>query len=83
MFLRRVRAHADHGNSGLLTKVMRGNDEQDMANADFMILHNGIAEGQLLAAFSQMRPIDLLVLLDAFASATPRILELARAGSER
>ncbi len=66
----------------VLTKMMRGNDEQDMADAAFMIRHDGITEGQLLAAFSQMKPIELVELRDAFASAKPRIMELARAVPE-
>ena len=67
----------------VLSKMMRGNDEQDMADAEFMIRHDRITEGQLLAAFSQMRPIELVELQDAFARAKPRIMEVARAVPER
>jgi len=63
----------------VLTKMMRGNDEQDMADAEFMIRHDCLTEGQLLAAFSQMKPIELVELRDAFTRAKPRIIDLARA----
>jgi len=63
----------------VLTKMMRGNDEQDMADAEFMIRHDAITESQLLEAISQMKPIELTELRDAFAKAKPIILKLARA----
>ena len=62
----------------VLTKMMRGNDEQDMADAEFMIRHDRITEGQLIAAFSQMKPFSLVELRDAFARAKPVVLDLAR-----
>jgi hypothetical protein len=62
----------------VLTKMMRGNDEQDMEDAEFMIRADRITEGQLLEAFSQMKPIELVELRDAFARARPVVLELAR-----
>ncbi|MBE7501610.1 MAG: hypothetical protein HS113_15170 [Verrucomicrobiales bacterium] len=62
----------------VLTKMMRGNDEQDMADAEFMIGHDRITEGQLMEAFSQMKPLALVELRDAFARAKPVVLELAR-----
>jgi hypothetical protein len=62
----------------VLTKMMRGNDEQDMADAEFMIRHDRITEGQLVEAFSQMKPIGLVDLRDAFARAKPVVLEVAR-----
>ena len=63
----------------VLSKMMRGNDPQDMADAGFMIHHDRITESQLLAAFTQMKPIELVELRDAFAKAKPIILKLARA----
>ncbi len=62
----------------VLTKMMRGNDEQDMADAEFMIHHDRITEGQLVEAFSQMKPFGLVELRDAFARAKPMVLEVAR-----
>jgi hypothetical protein len=62
----------------VLTKMMRGNDEQDMADAKFMIRHDSISESELIEAFSQMKPISLVELRDAFAKAKPIILQFAR-----
>ena len=65
----------------VLTKMMRGMDPQDMTDAQFLIHHNRIGETQLLEAFSQMGPIELPELRDAFAKAKPVILEMARTTS--
>jgi hypothetical protein len=62
----------------ILTKMMRGNDDQDMADAGFMIRHDRITEAQLLEAFAQMKPIELVELRDTFAKARPAVLKLAR-----
>lgn len=62
----------------VLTKMMRGNDEQDMADAEFMIRHDRITEAQLMEACAKMKPIGLMELRDAFALAQPAVLELAR-----
>lgn len=51
----------------VLSKMMRGNDPQDMADAGFMIRHDRISEAQLQEAFTQMKPIELVELRDAFA----------------
>ncbi len=63
----------------VLTKMMRGNDPQDMADAEFLIRHDRITEPQLLEAFTQMKPIELVELLDAFTKARPIVLKVARA----
>jgi hypothetical protein len=52
--------------------------EQDMADAGFMIRHDRISETQLIKAFSQMKPIELVELRDAFVRARPIIMNLAR-----
>ncbi|MCW5551242.1 MAG: hypothetical protein KIS67_03645 [Verrucomicrobiae bacterium] len=62
----------------VLSKMMRGNDPQDMADAAFMIHHDRITEVQLCEAFTQMQPIKLVELQDAFAKAKPVVLQLAR-----
>jgi len=62
----------------VLSKMMRGSDPQDMADAEFMIRHDHITEPQLLEAFAQMKPIELVELRDAFAKARPRVLNFAR-----
>lgn len=67
----------------VLTKMMRGNDPQDMADAEFMIRHDRITETQLLEAFSHMKPIELVELRDAFERAKPLVLKMAREQSSR
>lgn len=65
----------------ILTKMMRGNDPQDMADAAFMIRHDRITAAQLEEAFIQMRPIELLELRDAFAKAKPLLLQFTQTDS--
>jgi hypothetical protein len=62
----------------VLTKMMRGNDEQDMADAEFIIRHDHITQSQLVEAFSQMKPIAIAELREAFERAKPIVLNLAR-----
>lgn len=62
----------------VLTKMMRGDDPQDMADAKFMIKHDAITTAQLEEAFTQMKPIELVELRDAFKRAKPIILEMAK-----
>ncbi len=67
----------------VLTKMMRGNDEQDMPDVEFMVRHDGITEPQLVEAFTQMKEIALVELREAFERAKPLVLKLARANSTR
>lgn len=62
----------------VLSKMMRGNDPQDMADAEFMLRHDNITEEQLVEAFAQMKPIELAELRDAFAKAKPLVIGMAR-----
>lgn len=66
----------------VLTKMIRGDDKQDMADVGFMIRHDHVTEAELLEAFSQMKPIELVELREAFAKAKPIVLKLAREISE-
>lgn len=61
----------------VLTKMMRGNDEQDMADAQFIIHHDRITRLQILEAFRQMNPIELVELREAFERARPVVLGFA------
>lgn len=63
--------------------MMRGNDEQDMADAEFIIRHDRLAESSLVEAFSQIRPIELAELRDAFERAKTVVLRLARECSKK
>jgi hypothetical protein len=62
----------------VLSKMMRGSDAQDMADAEFMIRHDRITEAQLIEAFEQMKPIELVELREAFEKAKPMVLKAAR-----
>jgi hypothetical protein len=62
----------------VLTKMMRGDDAQDMADVEFLIWHDQIASAQLEAAFASVVIPDLLELHDAFKRAKPVVLKLAR-----
>jgi len=63
----------------VLTKMMRGDDAQDLADARFLIEHDGITRPQLEQAFREMQPIELAELRDAFERARPLVLALAHA----
>jgi len=62
----------------ILTKMMRGDDPQDMADVDFMIRHDRIPASLVEEAMHQVVLPDLVELQDAFQVARPRVLELAR-----
>lgn len=80
--LRRLRLFRPATIDLVLTKMMRGNDPQDMADAEFMIRQDRISESQLTQAFLEMNPVELVELRDAFGRAKPIVLRLAREISE-
>jgi hypothetical protein len=59
--------------------MMRGADPQDMADAEFMIRRDRLTEAQLLDAFAQMKPSELVELRDASDRARPLVLKMAQA----
>jgi hypothetical protein len=61
----------------LLTKMMRGNDEQDMQDIDFLIRHDRLAQAQIEGAVADVLIPDNQELRDAFARAKPTVLALA------
>lgn len=67
----------------VLSKMMRGSDPQDMADAAFMILHDRITEDQLLVAFENMKPFKFAELQDAFHKAKPLVLQFARSNTSK
>jgi hypothetical protein len=67
----------------ILTKMMRGDDAQDMADVAFLIGHDQITPEQIETAFSQAVIPDLAELRDAFNRAKPNVRELARKHSQR
>ena len=64
----------------MLTKMMRGDDAQDMSDLAFMIRHDRITPAQIGAALAEAVIPDLVELRDAFERAKPRVRELARRG---
>ena len=61
----------------ILTKMMRGNDEQDMQDVDFMIRHDKVTVQQIQDAFRDAVIPDCVELRDAYERAKPTVLALA------
>jgi hypothetical protein len=62
----------------ILTKMMRGDDAQDMADVLFLIRHDRLTFAQVETAMTEAVLPELPELREAFAKAKPRVLELAR-----
>jgi uncharacterized nucleotidyltransferase DUF6036 len=62
----------------ILTKMMRGEDPQDMSDIRFLLRHDAITPAEVEAALADVVLPDLPELRDAFAKAKPRVLDLAR-----
>ena len=62
----------------ILTKMMRGDDPQDMADVDFLVRHDRVTADQLEAALAAVVLPGLVELHDAFAQAKPRVREAVR-----
>lgn len=65
----------------ILTKMMRGDDPQDMADVDFLIRHDQITAAQMEPAFATVRMPDIQELRDAFARALPVVRKLLSASA--
>ena len=61
----------------ILTKMMRGNDPQDMADVAFLIRHDRVTPAQIESALADAVIPELSELQDAFERAKPRVRELA------
>ena len=61
----------------ILTKMMRGNDEQDMQDVDFMIRHDRVTLSQIEDAMRDAVLPDCTELRDAYDRAKPTVLTLA------
>ena len=64
----------------ILTKMMRGDDAQDMADIGFLIQHDAITAAQIEMALDEAVIPDLAELREAFEQAKPRVRDLARSG---
>ena len=66
----------------VLTKMMRGNDAQDLADVEFLIRDGRITPAQLAAAFATVQIPDLVELRDAFKRAQPLVMKIAEANGK-
>ena len=62
----------------ILTKMMRGDDPQDMADIAFMIRHDRVTLDQVESAIAGAVIPDLTELREAFERAKPRVREMVR-----
>lgn len=62
----------------ILTKMMRGDDSQDMEDVEFLVRHDAITLQQMEPAFANVRMPDIPELHDAFQRALPRVREILR-----
>lgn len=60
----------------ILTKMMRGDDPQDMSDVAFMIRHDSVTEEQIEEAFRDAVIPDMVELRDAFERAKPVVRKL-------
>lgn len=65
----------------ILTKMMRGNDPQDMQDVEFLIRHDHITSEQMEPAFATVRMPDIQELRDAFQRALPVVRRLLAANA--
>ena len=63
--------------------MMRGADEQDRQDVDFLIRHDGITREQMEQAFREVRMPDIQELRDAFERALPVVRKLLDDQTER
>lgn len=66
----------------ILTKMMRGDDEWDMQDIDFMIRHDNLSEASLEQAMKEAIIPDLQEYRASFDKARRRVLELARKAAQ-
>lgn len=67
----------------ILTKMMRGNDLQDMDDVAFLVRHDGITREMMEPAFATVRMPDLVEHRDAFERALPVVRGLLENGGRR
>ena len=75
-----LRLFRPHAVDLVLTKMMRGNDPQDMEDVAFLVRKSGVTSTEMETAFSQVRIPDVRELRDAFERALPRVREVLRGG---
>jgi hypothetical protein len=60
----------------VLTKMMRGADEQDMEDVEFLVRHDALTSEQMEPAFATVRMPDVIELRDAFQKALPIVRDI-------
>ncbi len=60
----------------ILTKMMRGNDPQDMEDISFIVRQGGVTLTEMETAFASVRMPDIQELRDAFERALPVVREI-------
>ncbi len=65
----------------ILTKMMRGDDPQDMEDIAFLIRHDRITPAQIETAFKDAVIPNVTELHDAFERAKPLVREIANLGA--
>ena len=71
-----LRLFRPHSVDLILTKMMRGNDPQDMEDVAFLVRQNRVTLAEMELAFQHVRMPDLRELRDAFERALPRVREI-------
>lgn len=71
-----LRLFRPHAVDLILTKMMRGNDPQDMEDIAFIVTKAGVTPAEMESAFAQVRMPDLPELRDAFEIALPTVREI-------
>lgn len=71
-----LRLFRPHAVDLILTKMMRGNDPQDMEDVAFLVRKSGVTLAEMEVAFQQVRIPDLWELRDAFERALPGVREI-------
>jgi hypothetical protein len=61
----------------ILTKMMRGNDELDMADIRFLMTQGKVSPSEMDQAISEVRIPDAIELRDAFKRAIPTVRAIA------
>ncbi len=72
-----LRLFRPHALDLILTKMMRGNDELDMADIRFLVTQESITASQVDDAITQARIPDIAELRDAFERAIPTVRAIA------
>lgn len=73
-----LRLFRPHAVDLILTKMMRGNDPQDMEDVRFIMENSRVTPGEMETAFQQVRMPDVPELRDEFEKALPAVRQILR-----